>query len=879
MRTCLAAISAGLILLAASRATDRDRRIPTNEPRAANIAQVTAQMIRTYPAARQGANYMHNYYLAPAPSSTPWAPAWSPDGKTLAFAMSGSIWTMEPASGIARELTYNRKYHSMPDWSPDGRWIVYVADDGRATIQLEIVNVATGESAALTSDDQVYMDPMFSPDGTRLAYVATKPSGNFNVFVRSIEGGRFVGDEIAVTRDNDFGRDRLYFGKMDMHITPAWLPGGKELLLVSNRNVALGSGNVLRVPASANGIDAATTVLAEQTLYRARPHVSLDGKRFVYSSTRGAADQFNNLYVQPTSGGEPYKLTFFAHDAFHPRWSPDGEWIAFISNEGGLPQLQLLETYGGALKKVAVKERHWKRPMVTLSVRTIDASTKRPTASRIHLRAADGKHYTPADAYSRVSAAGDRVFHQTGTFQVDVPVGAVTVEAVKGFEYVPATTTVEAASGASARADLVLRPLTNLSADGWYNGSTHVHMNYAGNLHNTPENLLMMSAAEDQDMVNEQVANKDNRILDYQHFVPGGKAHPRSTRDRVLVVGQEYRPPFYGHVFMFLLRDHLISPFTTGYEGTAVDSLYPSNTDMFRKAKAQGATVGYVHAFGSQSADTSGGNDPLAGDLGGAKGFIVDAALKTTDAVEWSAAGTAGFYPWYAVLNNGLRVTAVGGEDSISSMHRSKLVGSARTYVHTGSRGLDAQAWFEGLRKGRAFVTTGPLVELTVNGRMPGEEATLPAAGGDVAVAVRVRSITSLQRVTLVFNGEIVEEIPLSADRKAAQFSKSLKVTSSGWYHVRAEGNPSERHPLDTSFAQAFTNPIWVTVGDRPVRNAAAADYCLKWIDKLQALAEAWPGWRSQKEKDHVYAQFDEARAVYRTFQEEAPGKLKSGKR
>ncbi len=76
---------------------------------------------------------------------------------------------------------------------------------------------------------------------------------------------------------------------------------------------------------------------------------------------------------------------------------------------------------------------------------------------------------------------------------------------------------------------LRLTPLTDISAHGWYNGSTHVHMNYAGNLHNTLENLMMMSAAEDQDIVNEQIANKDNRILDYQYFVPGGKAHPLST--------------------------------------------------------------------------------------------------------------------------------------------------------------------------------------------------------------------------------------------------------------------------------------------------------------------------------------------------------------
>jgi hypothetical protein len=380
----------------------------------------------------------------------------------------------------------------------------------------------------------------------------------------------------------------------------------------------------------------------------------------------------------------------------------------------------------------------------------------------------------------------------------------------------------------------------------------------------------MMSAAEDQDMVNEQIANKDNRILDRQYFLPGGKAHPLSTRDRVLVVGQEYRPPFYGHVFMFQLRDHLISPFTTGYEGTAIESLYPSNTDMFRKAKARGATVGYVHAFGSQSADRSGGNDPLDADLGGAKGFIVDAALKTTDAVEWSNAGTAGFHPWYAVLNNGLRITAVGGEDSISSMHRSKLVGSARTYVYTGERGLDADAWFEGLREGRAFVTTGPLVELSVNGQIPGGDVRLPASGGDAMIAASVRSITPLETVTLVFNGEPVESIPLSADGRSAQFTKTVKVTRSGWYVLRAEGNPKARHPLDTTFAQGFTNPVWISVGDRPVRSATAAAYCLKWIDKLQQLAEAWPGWRSRKEKDHVYAQFDEARGVYRRFLREA---------
>ncbi len=497
-------------------------------------------------------------------------------------------------AGITSITTISRRLRARRHGRRDGKWIVYTADDGGKTIQLEILNVETGATRALTDDASIYTDPAFSPDGSQLAYVSTRPNGYFNVYLRPIRNGQWAGAEVAVTRDHSFGRNRLYFGEWDMHLSPAWLPDGKQLLIVSNRNVALGSGNVLRLPATADGIEQAQTVLAEQTLYRTRPDVSPDGKRFIYSSTRGAADQFSNLYVQPAAGGEPYKLTFFAHDAFHPRWSPDGEWITYISNEGGLPQLALLETHGGEQRTVAVKERRWKRPMGQLSVRVVEAETGKLAASRIYLTAADGRFYAPDDAYARINSAGDKLFHTTGSFTVTAPEGRLRLEVIKGFEFWPEKAAVEIAANKMTSVTLRLKRLTDLSARGWYSGSTHVHMNYGGNLHNTLENLLMMSAAEDQDVVNEQIANKDNRILDYQFFVKGGRPHPLSRPDRLLMVGQEYRPPFWGHVFMMGLRDHLISPFTTGYEGTAIESLYPSNTDMLRKAKAQGATVGYV---------------------------------------------------------------------------------------------------------------------------------------------------------------------------------------------------------------------------------------------------------------------------------------------
>jgi hypothetical protein len=293
-----------------------------------------------------------------------------------------------------------------------------------------------------------------------------------------------------------------------------------------------------------------------------------------------------------------------------------------------------------------------------------------------------------------------------------------------------------------------MRRAVDMRAFGWYGGSTHVHLNYGGNLSNTLDNLRMMSRAEDQDVLNVLIANKDNRILDWQYFAPGGGEHPISKNDPSLkvIVGEEYRPPFYGHVFFLGLKDHLISPFTTGYEGTAIESLYPSNTDMFRKATAQGAVTGYVHAF-------AGDADPLDGALGVAKAFPVDAALGTVQAIEWSHAGRGQLHVWHHALNNDLAITPAGGEDSINNLHRTDLIGSVRTYVHLDGP-LTAEAWLDGLRQGRTFFSTGPLLDLRINGHLPGETLRLPATGGTISVEGSVTSIAPLAKLVLYSNGQ-----------------------------------------------------------------------------------------------------------------------------
>jgi TolB protein len=210
---------------------------------------------------------------------------------------------------------------------------------------------------------------------------------------------------------------------------------------------------------------------------------------------------------------------------------------------------------------------------------------------------------------------------------------------------------------------------------------------------------------------------------------------------------------------------------------------------------------------------------------------------------------------WFHALNLDLSVCPTGGEDSISNLHRSKMVASVRTYAYTGND-FRVDTWLDALRRGHTFSTTGPLLEFHVNGKIPGDSVKLPEGGGQLELVGSVASFAPLSKVVIYNNGKIVKDLG-----KPGPFKFTLDVKQSGWYLLYAEGAP---HPdLDAAYPQAVTNAIRVYVGDQPIRDPESAAYFIRWIDKLQTMAEAWPGWRSDSEKRHVFAQFAEARQIY----------------
>src|SRR5450755_2181815 len=68
--------------------------------------------------------YYREMYL-PQLTSGPSGAAWSPDSSEVVYSMGGSLWRQKIDSGAALQVTDGPGYDYQPDWSPDGKWIVY----------------------------------------------------------------------------------------------------------------------------------------------------------------------------------------------------------------------------------------------------------------------------------------------------------------------------------------------------------------------------------------------------------------------------------------------------------------------------------------------------------------------------------------------------------------------------------------------------------------------------------------------------------------------------------------------------------------------------------------------------------------------------------
>jgi len=795
-------------------------------------------------------------HLFPEVTTGPAEPSWSPDGGEIAFSMQGDIWTMPapgvPAgtagaataarSGVATAVTHGPWTYFEPVWSPDGRSIAVTMETG-GQLDLGLIDVGTKEVTRLTDDRSADLEPAWSADGEDVYFASSRGRG-FDIFRLRLADRRI---EPVVAEAGD-------------QVQPAISPDGLTLAYVSPVAGRLGTGGIWTRALNASGAAAPTLVRYEESEYRMRPRWTPDGRALLYGSDESGS---NGVAIISATGGNPIVLTNDDMGEYSPAPSPDGSTFAFVSNRTGPLTLFVAPIGGGPVAswhRLSVAARKAIVPTGRVRGRVVGPDGA-PTAARIQVVASDGRGYAPDDGFARlIAVSGTPYFHTGGAFDVEVPAGPVSIEAMHGFEFEPARTRVDAVAGTTVEVTLRLRRLVDAPALGWYSGDTHAHDLHQGRFGLTHATLFAQSLAEDLRVTNVLVHMDGTRLMGRWADLTG-EPDRVSTRTHLLQFAEEFRGSL-GHIGILGIARYVL-PLTGGVGNTAYAET-ASDVPYLDGARAQGGIAGFMHPYTSSSPEPAGWAGSLIPvDVALGRGEFYDVASLYSDEL-------ASAEMYHRLLNCGFRLAATGGTDNFPDVWRDPPPGSDRTYAKLAGP-LSVPAWLEAVKAGHTFGTTGPLVFLTVGGREPGDEIRLGAgAPADLPVVARVRSIAPFERLDILVNGHVAASTPASAGRPGElEVSLTVPVPEGGWVAARVVGPPSAL--VADSYAFAETTPVYVVRGRTPFVSRDDARFLVQVVDAIGVRAGRAP-WRSNASRDAFTREIDRARAVYAALATGAAG-------
>src|SRR5712671_985000 len=321
-------------------------------------------------------------------------PELSPDGQWVAYAVrtrmlkedknEQRLWMVSTRGGDAIPLTAEGVSSAHPRWSPDGKFLAFLSARNGAKNQVWLLDRRGGEAQKLTEVAQGVNDFEWSPDSTRLVLIlqdpkpedaeAAKESDKDKPAAKPKTPPPFVIDRLQFKQDTvgylDHRRTHLYlFDVASKKITqvtsgdfddnePAWSPDGRQLVFSSNRSTDPDRNyntDIWVVAADNTDKGAHLTQVTTNPGPDRSPAWSPDGKWIAFVTEidlKAMIYATHHLAIAPSTGGEAKVLTLaFDRSVRRPRFSPDGRAIYFVADDDGTENLCRIAVNGGEVSR------------------------------------------------------------------------------------------------------------------------------------------------------------------------------------------------------------------------------------------------------------------------------------------------------------------------------------------------------------------------------------------------------------------------------------------------------------------------------------------------------------------------------------------------
>lgn len=264
---------------------------------------------------------------------------WSPDGKSMAISDKSkaddpfSLWLLSLENGSRRRLTSPAAGSigdTGPAFSPDGKTVAFIRTPSAAVRQIQFVAVSGGEPRELTLRDLRYpRQPSWTADGREIVFSAER-AGVLRVWRAGISG-----DALASVPTTGDGPEYPSVSRK----------GNRLAYQKSSANV-----NIWKIEAGLNVRERTPTKWISSTQIETSPQFSPDGAKIVFSSNRSGSFE---IWVADNQGRNAVQLTFFNGPlAGTPRWSPDGTLISFDCRPEGNPDIYVIKADGGPPRRL-----------------------------------------------------------------------------------------------------------------------------------------------------------------------------------------------------------------------------------------------------------------------------------------------------------------------------------------------------------------------------------------------------------------------------------------------------------------------------------------------------------------------------------------------